>query len=71
MERFYQSSGKGQCFKVLNDFEVLIVCEYKFNPCIEKANIRKMFFEKLEVTEIDEKTFNDARERVSLLLNQL
>lgn len=68
---YYRSKGGGQFFKLNPDTEeVIIVCEYEFNLMIEKTRIRETTLLKLQMDEIDEETFNDARNRVSLLLNQ-
>lgn len=69
--QYFVSNGGGQYFKRINEQDVIIVCEYYFNPLIEKCSMRSHTFRKLIYKETTEKTFNDARERVSLLLNQL
>ena len=69
--KYYRSLGGGQYFKRIDEFDKLIVCDYNFSLLIEKTRIRDSIFFRLDMEEIDEETFNNARERVSLLLNQL
>jgi hypothetical protein len=44
------------------------VCNYEFNPLIERTKLRTVQIQALILEECDEQTFNSAREEVALLL---